>query len=43
MAKGTVDSLLIVGGNPVYDAPHDFDFATKLKKVRNTCSSQPAF
>ena len=36
MAKGTVDSLLIVGGNPVYDAPHDFDFATKLKKVRNS-------
>jgi Fe-S-cluster-containing dehydrogenase component len=35
MAAGTVDTLLIVGGNPVYDAPHDFDFATKLKKVRN--------
>jgi len=36
MAAGTVDTLLIVGGNPVYDAPHDFDFAGKLKKVRNT-------
>ncbi|HXM90279.1 MAG TPA: 4Fe-4S dicluster domain-containing protein, partial [Candidatus Dormibacteraeota bacterium] len=35
MAAGTVDTLLIIGGNPVYDAPHDFDFATKLKKVRN--------
>ncbi|MDQ1409275.1 MAG: hypothetical protein QOJ41_1010, partial [Acidobacteriaceae bacterium] len=35
MAAGSVDTLLIVGGNPVYDAPHDFDFANKLKKVRN--------
>jgi molybdopterin-containing oxidoreductase family iron-sulfur binding subunit len=35
MAAGTVDTLLIAGGNPVYDAPHDFDFAAKLKKVRN--------
>jgi molybdopterin-containing oxidoreductase family iron-sulfur binding subunit len=35
MVAGKVDTLLIVGGNPVYDAPHDFDFATKLQKVRN--------
>ena len=33
---GKVDTLLIVGGNPVYDAPHDFDFVSKLRKVRNT-------
>jgi MoCo/4Fe-4S cofactor protein with predicted Tat translocation signal len=33
MARGKVDLLLIVGGNPVYDAPHDWDFAAKLKKV----------
>jgi molybdopterin-containing oxidoreductase family iron-sulfur binding subunit len=33
MAAGKVDLLLILGGNPVYDAPHDWDFATKLKKV----------
>ena len=33
MAHGKVDLLLIIGGNPVYDAPHDWDFAAKLKKV----------
>jgi molybdopterin-containing oxidoreductase family iron-sulfur binding subunit len=34
--KGKVDVLLILGGNPVYDAPHDWAFANfeaKLKKV----------
>jgi MoCo/4Fe-4S cofactor protein with predicted Tat translocation signal len=36
MAAGQVDTLLILGGNPVYDAPHDFDFTAKLKKVRST-------
>ncbi len=33
MTKGKVDLLLILGGNPVYDAPHDWDFVTKMKKV----------
>src|SRR5262249_11533609 len=33
MAHGKVDLLVILGGNPVYDAPHDWDFAAKLKKV----------
>src|ERR1700746_1154636 len=33
MARGKVDLLLILGGNPVYDAPHDWDFVSKLKKV----------
>jgi Fe-S-cluster-containing dehydrogenase component len=35
---GKVDTLVILGCNPVYDAPHDFDFTNKLslKKVRNT-------
>ena len=33
MSKGKVDLLLILGGNPVYDAPHDWDFVSKLKKV----------
>jgi MoCo/4Fe-4S cofactor protein with predicted Tat translocation signal len=35
---GKVSTLLIVGGNPAYDAPHDFQFAAKLSpaKVRNT-------
>ena len=41
---GKVETLLILGGNPVYTAPHDFDFASKIrfepntsqKKVKNT-------
>jgi MoCo/4Fe-4S cofactor protein with predicted Tat translocation signal len=33
MYHGKVDLLLILGSNPVYDAPHDFDFVNKLKKV----------
>src|SRR5207302_2452032 len=28
---GKVDTLLILGVNPVYSAPHDFDFASKIK------------
>jgi len=36
MDAGKVDALLILGGNPVYDAPHDFDFMSKLKKVQTT-------
>jgi molybdopterin-containing oxidoreductase family iron-sulfur binding subunit len=36
MDRGKVDLLLILGGNPVYDAPHDFDFASKLSKVNAT-------
>ncbi|HKR32931.1 MAG TPA: TAT-variant-translocated molybdopterin oxidoreductase, partial [Terriglobales bacterium] len=30
---GKVSTLLILSSNPVYDAPHDFDFASKLRKV----------
>jgi Fe-S-cluster-containing dehydrogenase component/anaerobic selenocysteine-containing dehydrogenase len=30
---GRVDTLLILGGNPVYDAPSDLSFAEALKKV----------
>jgi MoCo/4Fe-4S cofactor protein with predicted Tat translocation signal len=33
MDAGKVDTLVICGSNPVYDAPHDFDFTSKLKKV----------
>ena len=33
MDAGKVDTLLILGSNPVYDAPHNFDFTSKLKKV----------
>lgn len=36
MRSGSVDSLLILGGNPVYDAPADVDFAGALAKVPNS-------
>jgi len=34
MNAGKVDLLLVVGGNPVYDAPADFKFAEALSKVQ---------
>ena len=34
MNSGQVDTLLILGGNPIYDAPVDLDFASALKKVK---------
>ncbi len=33
MTAGTVSALLIFGGNPVYDAPADLDFAGALSNV----------
>ena len=33
MNAGKVETLLILGGNPVYSAPADLDFAGALKKV----------
>jgi MoCo/4Fe-4S cofactor protein with predicted Tat translocation signal len=33
MASGQVDLLLILGGNPVYDAPADLNFAEAMLKV----------
>jgi molybdopterin-containing oxidoreductase family iron-sulfur binding subunit len=47
MDAGKVDTLVMIGVNPVYTAPHDFDFISKLmavkpgskdneRKVRNT-------
>ena len=33
MASGKVDTLLILGANPVYDAPADLDFANRLRHV----------
>jgi molybdopterin-containing oxidoreductase family iron-sulfur binding subunit len=33
MAAGKVSFLAIIGGNPVYNAPSDFNFATHLQKV----------
>ena len=31
--KGRVETLLVLGGNPVYDAPVDLDFGTSLARV----------
>ncbi|MBV8817509.1 MAG: TAT-variant-translocated molybdopterin oxidoreductase [Acidobacteriaceae bacterium] len=31
---GQVDTLLILGGNPVYDAPADLDFKSAIQKAR---------
>src|SRR5205085_2211725 len=31
--KGQVEMLIIVGGNPAYDAPADFQFRERLKKL----------
>jgi MoCo/4Fe-4S cofactor protein with predicted Tat translocation signal len=33
---GTVSTLLVIDGNPAYDAPADFEFAAKLQKVPDT-------
>ena len=33
MAAGEVETLIILGGNPVYDAPADLDFAAALERV----------
>jgi len=34
MRAGAVENLLIVGGNPVYDAPADLNFLDALKRVK---------
>ena len=36
MAQGKVNTLLILGGNPVYDAPSDIGFAAALDKVKTS-------
>ena len=33
MTAGTVQTLVILGGNPVFDAPADLDFASAMAKV----------
>jgi molybdopterin-containing oxidoreductase family iron-sulfur binding subunit len=33
MAAGKVDTLLILGANPIYDAPADLDFGSRLHRV----------
>jgi MoCo/4Fe-4S cofactor protein with predicted Tat translocation signal len=34
MNAGNVDTLVIIGGNPVYNAPVDLDFASAVDKVK---------
>ena len=36
MKAGTVQTLVILGGNPVFDAPADLDFAAAMAKVPHT-------
>jgi molybdopterin-containing oxidoreductase family iron-sulfur binding subunit len=36
MNAGQVDVLVILGGNPVYNAPTDFQFANRLKRVKHS-------
>jgi molybdopterin-containing oxidoreductase family iron-sulfur binding subunit len=36
MTAGKVETLVILGGNPVYDAPVDFDFGTALGRVKTS-------
>lgn len=36
MASGEIETLVILGGNPVFDAPADIKFAEALTKVSNT-------
>jgi len=36
MAAGAVGTLIMLGGNPVYDAPADLNFAAALKSVKTS-------
>ena len=36
MNGGAIQTLVVLGGNPVFDAPADLDFAAALAKVPNT-------
>ena len=36
MKNGKINNLIILGANPVYDSPVDFDFVESLKKVKNS-------
>jgi molybdopterin-containing oxidoreductase family iron-sulfur binding subunit len=34
LIKGTVETLVLLGGNPVFNAPADFDFSSALARAR---------
>jgi molybdopterin-containing oxidoreductase family iron-sulfur binding subunit len=36
IGKGQVETLLILGGNPAYDAPADLEFGSLMKRVKST-------
>ena len=36
IGKGQVETLVILGGNPAYDAPADLEFAALMKQVETT-------
>ena len=36
MKAGTIQTLVVLGGNPVFDAPADLDFAAAMAKVAHT-------
>lgn len=36
MNAGEIDTLLVLDGNPVFDAPADLDFAAAIKNVKHT-------
>ena len=38
MNNGEINAVVILGGNPVYDAPADLGFASALKTTKNTIS-----
>ena len=41
MRGGKVDILVILGGNPAYDAPADFGFADALKSTEHPAARSP--
>jgi molybdopterin-containing oxidoreductase family iron-sulfur binding subunit len=43
MNAGNVDLLLILGGNPVYNAPVDFEFTAGMEKVKTSIHSATQF
>jgi Fe-S-cluster-containing dehydrogenase component len=36
MRSGSVETLIVISGNPAYDAPADFEFAQLLRKIPRT-------
>ena len=36
MDAGSVETLVLLGGNPAYDAPADLEFAAALAKVKTS-------